>query len=132
LFLHDAGKVYELEYASSFEYSNEGQLLGHIVQAVVAVDRHARALEAETQRRFPEGVLTALKHIIVAHHGKYEFGSPKLPAMPEAVIVHHLDNLDAKVTMMLSEIEADPNPSSDWTEFVRPLETKVFKANVME
>lgn len=132
LFLHDAGKVYELEYEKSFEYSNEGQLIGHIVQAVLEVDRRAREVESQTKRPFPAGVLNALKHIIVSHHGKYEFGSPKLPAMPEAVVVHYLDNLDAKVTMMLAEIADDPNPASDWTEFVRPLETKVFKPNVME
>ncbi len=131
LFLHDAGKVRELSFERNFEYTDEGQLLGHIVQIVLWLDQKARELEAEWGRPFPADVLLALKHVIVAHHGKYEFGSPKLPAMPEAVIVHHLDNLDAKVTMMLSEIEADPNPASNWTEYVRPLETRVYKPNVM-
>lgn len=65
--------------------------------------------------------------MIAAYHGKYEFGSPKLPAVPEAVLVHHLDNLDAKLTMMFSAIDNDLNEASEWTEWVGALETRVFK-----
>ena len=72
-----------------------------------------------------------MQHIILAHHGKYEFGSPKLPAIPEAIAIHYLDNLDAKVTMFLSEIENDRDPKSTWTKFNRALETKVYKPDIM-
>lgn len=127
LFLHDAGKTAELTYESNFDYTTEGQLLGHIVQATIWVHERARQLEQETGRPFPEPMLTLLKHVIVAHHGKYEFGSPKLPAIPEAVLVHYLDNLDAKLTMMFSAIDNDLNEASEWTEWVGALETRVFK-----
>ena len=79
----------------------------------------------------PEELRHQLLHIILSHHGRYEFGSPKLPAIPEAVAIHHLDNLDAKVHMFLAEIENDRDPASHWTNFNKALETKVFKPDVM-
>mgnify|MGYP000396418777 CR=1 FL=1 len=131
LFLHDAGKVQELRYETNFEYTNEGQLVGHIVQCVLWIHDHCRALERETGRPFPAAIETALKHLILAHHGKHEFGSPRLPAMPEAFIVHYLDNLDAKVAMCFEAIAADTDAASDWTGYIKALESKVFKPDVM-
>lgn len=131
LFLHDAGKVWELAYATNIAYTNEGNLLGHLVQGTLEVDRAARALEREQGRPFPPAIETALKHIILAHHGRYEFGSPRLPATPEAVMIHYLDNLDAKLNMVFNAIESDTDEASDWTSFVYPLETRVFKPDVM-
>lgn len=131
LFLHDIGKTQELAYATSIGYSDEGQLLGHITQAVVMIDRKARALAARTGKPVNEQVLRLLQHIIVSHHGKYEFGSPKLPAIPEAFIVHYLDNLDAKVAISLGEIENDKDPNGSWTNFNRGLETKLYKVDVL-
>jgi 3'-5' exoribonuclease len=130
IFLHDAGKTTELVYENRFEYSDEGQLVGHIVQVVVWLDREARAIEQETGRAFPELLLAALKHVILAHHGQYEFGSPKLPASPEALMVHYLDNLDAKLNMMFAAIETDADESSNWTSWVPALQTKVFKPDL--
>lgn len=131
LFLHDAGKTAELAYDTNFEYTDEGQLMGHIVQVVIWLHLRAREWETETKKTFPREILNALTHIILAHHGKYEFGSPKLPAMPEAVLVHYLDDMDAKMNIMLHTIEADTDASKKWTEFIRTLETKVYKADVM-
>lgn len=131
IFFHDAGKTRELTYATNFEYSNEGQLVGHITQVVLWVHEKCRALEQETGRPFPAEVETALKHIILAHHGKYEYGSPRLPAMAEAFVVHYLDNLDAKLAMTFEAIAADPDEDSDWTAYVRSIETKIFKPDVM-
>lgn len=131
LFLHDAGKTAELSYTASFSYTTEGQLLGHIVQAVLWIHERARELERRSGRRFPPEVLTALEHIIVSHHGKYEFGSPKLPSTPEAIMVHHLDNLDAKLNMAFSAIAADPDEGGEWTPWIQALETKVYKVDVM-
>jgi len=131
IFLHDAGKVQELAYDTNIQYTNEGNLIGHLVQAVLWVHEHARQLEQETGRSFPSEIETALEHIILAHHGKYEFGSPKLPATGEAVMIHYLDNLDAKLKMVFDAIESDADDSSDWTSFIYALETRVFKPDVM-
>jgi len=126
-FLHDAGKTKELSHATSFAYTNEGQLVGHIVQTAIWIDAKARELERETGQPFPADLLATLQHVIVAHHGRYEFGSPRLPATAEAIMVHYLDNLDAKLNMVFGAIEADPNEQSDWTGWVPALETRVFK-----
>ncbi len=126
-FLHDAGKTAELSYTTSFAYTNEGQLVGHIVQTATWIYEKARRLEEETGRPFPPDLLAVLQHIIVAHHGRYEFGSPKLPATAEAVMVHYLDNLDAKLTMIFNAIEGDLDEERDWTAWVPALETRVFK-----
>lgn len=131
LFLHDAGKTAELTRDANLEYTNEGQLVGHITQCVLWLHDRCRQLEQETGRSFPPNIELALKHIILAHHGKYEFGSPRLPAIPEAFVVHYLDNLDAKIMMCLDAIRQDKDPASDWTEYIRALETRVFKPDIM-
>lgn len=130
ILFHDAGKTAELGYATNFDYTSEGQLLGHIVQSTIWVHEAARRLETQTGRPFPPQVLMMLKHIIVAHHGKYEFGSPKLPACAEAFMVHYLDNLDAKLNMVFSAIDGDVDEASEWTGWVPALETKLFKRDV--
>lgn len=131
VFLHDLGKTAELTYDTSFQYSNRGQLVGHIVQCAIWIEEKIKLVEAETQQPFPADVRDALQHLVLAHHGTYEFGSPKLPAMPEAVAIHYLDNLDAKLQMFLSRIQNDPDPVSEWTEYVRALETKIYKKDVL-
>lgn len=130
VFLHDMGKLKELTHETTIGYSDEGQLVGHIAMAVVWIDRKTREVGAKRGAPFPDDLRTVLQHIVLSHHGKYEFGSPKLPATPEAVAIHYLDNLDAKVQMFLSEIEGDANPASHWTNFNRALETKVYKPSV--
>lgn len=127
LFLHDAGKTAELAYDTNFSYTTEGQLVGHIVMTANWINERAGRLAAEQGRPFPPDLLAALQHIIVAHHGKYEFGSPKLPATAEAILVHYLDNLDAKLNMVFQAIESDLDEESDWTQWVPALETRVFK-----
>lgn len=131
IFLHDAGKVRELSYETNVAYTNEGQLIGHIVQCVLWIHEKCREVERETGQPFPADVEMILKHLILAHHGKYEFGSPRLPAVPEAFMVHYLDNLDAKLQMCFEAIETDPDASSDWTGFVKALETRIFKPDVL-
>lgn len=131
LLLHDAGKVRELTYETNIAYSTEGQLLGHIAQGLMWIHDKAGETEADTGRPFPRSIEAALKHIILAHHGRYEFGSPKLPATMEAVAVHYLDNLDAKLNQFQAAIDTDTDPQSVWTEYIPSLETKVFKVDVM-
>ncbi len=131
LLMHDIGKITELDYDTSFSYSTSGQLIGHITQAAIWLDRKIAAIEAESGEPFPEDIRNVLTHIIVAHHGSYEFGSPKLPSCPEAIAVHYIDNLDAKLNMALANIRDSRDDDSDWTQYVRPLEARIFKKDVM-
>ncbi len=131
VFLHDIGKTAELAYDTNFSYTNEGQLVGHITQASIWIDRKVRQIEQESGQPFPSDVRDSLLHIVLAHHGSYEFGSPKLPATPEAIAIHHLDNLDAKLNMYLNKIKTDPDQAGDWTAYFAHLGTKIFKKDVM-
>lgn len=131
ILLHDIGKTAELAYETNFSYTNEGQLIGHITQAVIWIDRKIRQIEQESGQAFPAEIRDAVLHIVLAHHGTYEFGSPKLPATLEAIAIHHLDNLDAKLNMYLNKITADPDETSDWTAYLSHLGTKIFKKDVM-
>ena len=101
------------------------------MQCVLWVHDKCREIERETGKPFPHNVEISLEHLILAHHGKYEFGSPRLPATAEAIMVHYLDNLDAKLAMISEAIAADADASSDWTTYVRALETRVFKPDVL-
>lgn len=127
IFLHDLGKIRELEYETAFLYSDEGQLLGHLVIAVEILTEKIQELEQKEGIPFPEETALRLKHMILSHHGNYEYGSPKLPMTPEAIALHHLDNLDAKVNEFTQMIESDPNRSSNWTPFNNRIDRKLFK-----
>jgi 3'-5' exoribonuclease len=127
LFLHDIGKTAELSCDANIAYTDEGQLIGHITQAAIWIDKKADAAAEKTGHPFPDRLRWTLEHIVLSHHGRYEFGSPRLPAIPEAIAIHHLDNLDAKVNQFLNAIDSDRDPESHWTEYQRALETRVFK-----
>lgn len=131
IFLHDIGKTAELTYDTNFTYTTSGQLLGHIVQAALWIDRKAAEVEAKTSQPFPEDIQNVLTHIVLSHHGQYEFGSPKLPSCLEAILVHYLDNIDARLNMALTAIKDPKSAGEDWTEYVRALETRVYKKDVM-
>ena len=104
--LHDIGKVEELEYKRAFKYSDRGSLLGHLTIGASQVENRAAKIEG-----FPEERLVQLQHIILSHHGLHEYGSPKLPMTAEAMALHYLDNLDAKMEALR---EASPEDGS-WT-----------------
>ena len=127
IFLHDLGKIRELSYETGFSYTDEGQLLGHMIIAVEMLAEKIRVVESLTGEPFPDETALRLKHLIVSHHGTYEFGSAKLPMTPEAIALHHLDNLDAKVHEFARDIQDDPNPQSRWTPFNARLDRKLFK-----
>ena len=127
LFLHDIGKTDELGYESNFVYSTEGQLVGHITQAAILIDRKVAQVEKETGEPFDVELKNLLTHIVLSHHGTYEFGSPRLPACPEAILVHYLDNIDAKLNMAMTAIDDARKADSDWTEWVKALSTRVYK-----
>jgi 3'-5' exoribonuclease len=129
VFLHDLGKVRELSYDTTFVYTDEGQLIGHLVIGVELLNDKIRVTEQATGRPFPQEKAMRLKHLILSHHGSYEFGSPKLPMTPEAIALHHLDNLDAKTNEFLSLIESDPNTGSSWTPYQASMQRKLFKGS---
>lgn len=127
IFLHDLGKIRELDYDANLSYSDEGQLIGHLVIGVEMLGEKIRQYEATSEHPFPEETAVRLKHMIVSHHGTYEFGSPKLPMTVEAVALHYLDNLDAKVNEFDQLIKSDPNSQSSWTPFHNRIDRKLYK-----
>ncbi len=120
--LHDIGKIYELGYDRSFLYTTEGQLLGHIVIAMRMIDEKARQVPG-----FPPKMLTLVQHLVASHHGTLEFGSPKVPSFPEALLLHHLDNLDSKMETMRGLIEKDVRIAGHWTGYSSALDRAVLK-----
>jgi 3'-5' exoribonuclease len=127
VFLHDIGKAAELSGGTTISYTDRGQLVGHITIAVIWTHQKARELSEENGEDFPERTLTLLQHIILSHHGEHEYGSPKLPAIPEAYFIHYLDNLDAKVFMTTRQIADDPDAEATFTRFNRALGTVLYK-----
>ena len=127
VFMHDMGKTAELSAGMSVNYTDRGQLIGHITIAAIWVAERAAAVADETGEEFPQRIVNLLQHLILSHHGVYEYGSPKLPAIPEAFFIHYLDNLDAKVYMTTAAIAGDADPSSNFTSYLRPLETRIYK-----
>ena len=130
VFLHDIGKVRELNYERVFAYSDEGQLIGHLVIGVEMLTERVREVEQLTGEPFPTELLLRLKHMIISHNGSYEFGSPKLPMTPEAIALHYLDSLDSKVHSFTRDIRTDRNQASAWTPFNQALQRKLFKGSV--
>jgi 3'-5' exoribonuclease len=130
IFLHDIGKVRELSYGRVFSYTDAGQLIGHLVIGVEMLNEKAAKVPDLTGEPFPPELLLRLKHMVVSHHGTYEFGSPKLPMTPEAVALHHLDNLDAKVHSFTRDIRDDRNQESSWTPYNQSLQRRLFKGSL--
>ena len=127
VFLHDIGKTRELSCTSGFNYTDEGQLLGHLMIGVEMLTEKIHRVTELTQEPFPQELEWRLKHMILSHHGSYEFGSPRLPMTPEAMILHVIDNLDAKLHEFTRAIQDDPNGGSHWTLFIPRLDRKIFK-----
>ena len=131
-FVHDMGKIDELSYDKGFAYTDEGQLIGHLVMAVSTLEQKVREAEKLSGEPFPAETVLRLKHMIVSHHGEYEFGSPKLPMTLEAVALHLLDNLDAKMHSFHLLMRDDPNVESPWTNYHANLGRKFFKGSPVE
>jgi 3'-5' exoribonuclease len=128
-FLHDIGKLWELSYDRVTDYTTEGKLIGHLVMGVELVERKVRELDAQAGRLpspFPEEKKLLVKHLILAHHGELEYGSPKRPKCLEALVVHYIDDLDSKVNAIRTFIENDQSPGR-WTGLHRMYERFFFK-----
>jgi 3'-5' exoribonuclease len=126
-FLHDIGKIDELTYERDLAYSDEGQLIGHIVMAVSMLEAKIQETEKLVGEAFPGELALRLKHMIVSHHGEYEYGSPKLPMTLEAIALHFLDNLDSKIYTVKQLITDDANTASTWTPYQPALGRKFYK-----
>jgi len=122
VFLHDIGKIYELTYHRGFGYSDEGQLIGHIIMGYQMVTAKAAAIPG-----FPPKLLQLVQHLILSHHGQLEYGSPKVPLFPEALLLHHIDNLDSKMEAMRWTLERDTRIDGNWTAYSAALERVVLK-----
>ena len=125
--LHDAAKVEELSYEREIAYTDSGQLLGHMVLGVTLLDDKVRQIVSQDGQPFPERLLIELKHMIISHHGRYEYGSSKLPMTLEAVALHFLDNLDAKMASFTQLMDDCPNTDSNWTQYFAQIERKLLK-----
>ena len=111
-FLHDIGKIHELSYSRSFSYTSRGQLLGHMIIELEMLQARIAQIPG-----FPDNLKTLLEHLIISHHGEYEFGSPKLPMFPEALMLHYLDDLDSKMESMRAHFEREAENDSNWTTY---------------
>jgi 3'-5' exoribonuclease len=124
--LHDIGKVREMSYTRSFDYTDEGKLLGHITIGVEMIQDKITAIGG-----IPTELSMLLKHMILSHHGQYEFGSPKRPKTVEATILNYLDDLDSKINGIRSHIGREMDGGSRWTSYHRLYDRYFYKDNFM-
>jgi 3'-5' exoribonuclease len=112
--LHDVGKVREMSYSRSFDYTDEGKLIGHITIGVEMIHERIGALPG-----FPVELAMLLKHMILSHHGQYEYGSPKRPKTVEATVLSYLDDLDSKINGIRTHMQRDGELAGPWTSYHR-------------
>jgi 3'-5' exoribonuclease len=119
--LHDVGKLDELCYERAVHYTPEGQLLGHIVMELETVSKAMDAIAG-----FPPNLKTVVQHILISHHGEYEFGSPKLPMIREALVFHYMDDMDSKLAAVRAAL-ATPSGEQDWSAYIGALGRKFLR-----
>jgi len=112
--LHDIGKVRELVYERNLDYSTAGRLLGHVMIGVQMIQE-----KAKTIKDFPDSTLMLVEHMMLSHHGEYEYGSPKRPKTLEAILLNFIDDIDAKIVAVSTYLETDKATDSDWSDFHR-------------
>ena len=116
--LHDIGKIDEFDFSTPpFEYTDPGRLIGHLVLGSEMVRKEAKSIDD-----FPQGVLDQIIHLILSHHGRHEFGSPCLPMTVEAILLHHLDDIDAKMNYIEKLSDTLEGNDYQWSDYQRPLE----------
>ena len=123
--LHDFGKIDELSYERGFGYTNEGQMIGHLTMETIMVHDHIKQVPG-----FPDELRRHLLHMLLAHHGKLEYGSPKLPNTPEALMLAYLDDLDSKVEAM-QRLIAEPHAHGDWTRMTAMFERPIYRVRTL-
>jgi 3'-5' exoribonuclease len=125
--LHDVGKIEEMSYERAFDYTDEGKLLGHITIGVELLSDRIRQIDG-----FPRELAMLLKHMLLSHHGLYEYGSPKRPKTIEATILNYLDDLDSKINGIRAHIAKENVSTSRWTAHHRLYDRYFFKGNGMD
>jgi 3'-5' exoribonuclease len=132
ILLHDIAKTWELSYDCAFGYTDGGQLVGHIVKSAMWVEEKAKAAEQTLGEQIPRPLIDVLQHIILSHHGEYEFGSPRLPATPEAIAVHTIENFDAKMMMSLGATRQEDRAGAEgnWTEYMKAFNARLYRPDV--
>jgi 3'-5' exoribonuclease len=133
LFLHDLGKTAELSWERGFDYTTEGNLVGHVARGVIWLQVKAAIAAKQSGQRLPADALRVLQHIILSHHGELEHGAVKVPSTPEAIFVSMLDDLDAKTAMALANAERDrPDVGGDFTDRVWALNTRLYRRDPLK
>ena len=131
IFLHDIAKTWELCYDCSFGYTDGGQLVGHIVKSAIWVEHKAREAEAILGEKIPQSLIDAVQHIILSHHGSMDlaFGSARNPLTPEAIAVHYIEDLDAKLMMSVSATRggAKEGVEGNWTEYMKAFGGRLYR-----
>lgn len=119
---HDLGKVWELSGGLDNDYTDEGRLLGHITISIEKFQQHLLKSKLE------EGLAMHFKHLVISHHGLYEYGSPRLPQTAEALALHYADNLDAKITQSMTALQDIPNGETAWSSYQKTLERQLYQS----
>ncbi|MGA2440264.1 MAG: HD domain-containing protein [Tepidisphaeraceae bacterium] len=131
VFLHDLAKTWELSYDSAFTYTDGGQLVGHIVKGAIWVEKKAEQAEKTSGEKIPQSLIDVIQHIILSHHGEPEFGAARLPSTPEAIAVHVIENLDAKLMMALSLTRGEgAMAESNWTDWQKAFGGRLYRPDV--
>ena len=126
-FLHDIGKVDEMSSGGEISYTDRGQMIGHLVIGVQMLGEAIATINAQSPEPFPDDIRLHLEHMILSHHGLLEYGSPKVPLTMEAIALHHLDNMDAKLSAVASIIDSDISADGHWTNYNPSLGRKLWK-----
>jgi 3'-5' exoribonuclease len=132
IFLHDIAKIWELSYDTAFSYTDGGQLVGHVVKSAIWLEQKAQKASESLKEPIPRELIDVLQHIILSHHGLPEFGAARLPSTPEAIAVHTIENLDAKLMMALSATRGDAAPGGEgnWTEYLKAFSGRLYRPDV--
>jgi 3'-5' exoribonuclease len=131
IFLHDIAKTWELSYDSAFGYTDGGQLVGHIVKSAMWLEHKVKEAEQILGEKIPQPLVDVIQHIIISHHGVPEFGAVKVPATPEAIAVHHIENMDAKLmTALAATRTARPEAEGNWTEYLKAFGGRLYRPDV--
>jgi 3'-5' exoribonuclease len=129
IFLHDIAKTWELSYESAFNYTDGGQLVGHVVKSAMWVEEKSAVAAAKLGEPIPRALIDVLQHIILSHHGVPEFGAARIPSTPEAIAVHVIENLDAKLMMALSATRRGEivGGEGNWTEYLKAFSGRLYR-----
>ncbi len=131
IFLHDLAKTWELSYENAFSYTDGGQLVGHIVKGAIWVEKKAQDAEKILGDPIPPALINVVQHIILSHHGEPEFGAARIPSTPEAIAVHVIENLDAKLMPALGMTRGELGASeSNWTDWQKSFNGRLYRPDV--